>query len=122
MRFCSVARDTRSAFASDTSEARASSRSRPISCWSMSSIAALLVGTLCHLGGILRYGCSLVVTLLAIHWLWPCRKSVNQFTKLIPGSFIMVDYIGVSDIRRIVSEIGVAPFIERLADEIEADY
>ena len=34
----------------------------------------------------------------------------------------MVDYIGVSDIRRIVSEIGVASFIERLADEIEADY
>jgi len=34
----------------------------------------------------------------------------------------MVDYIGVADIRRIVCGIGVAPFIERLADEIEADY
>lgn len=34
----------------------------------------------------------------------------------------MVDYIGVSDIRRIVAETGVAPFIERLADEIEADF
>jgi ornithine cyclodeaminase len=34
----------------------------------------------------------------------------------------MVDYIGVSDIRRLVAEIGVAPFIERLAAEIEADY
>ena len=34
----------------------------------------------------------------------------------------MIDYIGVSDIRRLVAEIGVAPFIERLAAEIEADY
>jgi ornithine cyclodeaminase len=34
----------------------------------------------------------------------------------------MIDYIGVSDIRRIVAEIGVAPLIERLAAAIEADY
>ena len=34
----------------------------------------------------------------------------------------MIDYIGVSDIRRLIDEIGVAPFIERLALEIEADY
>jgi ornithine cyclodeaminase len=34
----------------------------------------------------------------------------------------MVDYIGVSDIRRIVSEMGIARFIERLAAEIEQDY
>jgi ornithine cyclodeaminase len=34
----------------------------------------------------------------------------------------MVDYIGVSDIQRIVSELGPAGFIERLAAEIEADY
>jgi ornithine cyclodeaminase len=48
--------------------------------------------------------------------------AVQCGSKQRQGSFIMVDYIGVSDIRRIVSEIGVAPFIERLADEIEADY
>ena len=35
---------------------------------------------------------------------------------------IMVDYIGVSDIRRIVCGLGVGAFIERLAGEIEADY
>jgi ornithine cyclodeaminase len=34
----------------------------------------------------------------------------------------MVDYIGVSDIRRIVSALGPAEFIARLAAEIEADY
>ena len=34
----------------------------------------------------------------------------------------MVDYIGVSDIQRLVHSVGVGVFIERLADEIEADY
>ena len=34
----------------------------------------------------------------------------------------MVDYIGVADIERLVHAQGVAPFIERLAGEIEADY
>ena len=34
----------------------------------------------------------------------------------------MVDYIGVSDIQRIVQAMGPANFIERLAHEIEADY
>ena len=34
----------------------------------------------------------------------------------------MVDYIGVSDIERIVNAIGPAEFIARLAAEIEADY
>jgi ornithine cyclodeaminase len=34
----------------------------------------------------------------------------------------MVDYIGVSDIRRLVNALGTAEFIERLAAEIEADY
>jgi ornithine cyclodeaminase len=34
----------------------------------------------------------------------------------------MVSYIGVSDIQRIVHEMGVGNFIERLAGEIEADY
>jgi ornithine cyclodeaminase len=34
----------------------------------------------------------------------------------------MVDYIGVSDIQRIVNAIGPAEFIAQLAAEIEADY
>lgn len=34
----------------------------------------------------------------------------------------MIDYIGVSDIRLLVREIGVGAFIQRLAQEIEADY
>ena len=34
----------------------------------------------------------------------------------------MVDYIGVSDIQRLVQAVGVGAFIERLAAEIEADY
>ena len=34
----------------------------------------------------------------------------------------MVDYIGVSDIQRLVQSIGAGVFIERLAAEIEADY
>ena len=34
----------------------------------------------------------------------------------------MVDYIGVSDIERLVRNVGTAEFIERLAREIEADY
>jgi ornithine cyclodeaminase len=34
----------------------------------------------------------------------------------------MVNYIGVSDIQRIVHAMGVGQFIERLAAEIEADY
>ena len=34
----------------------------------------------------------------------------------------MVDYIGVSDIQRIVQAMGTGNFIERLAHEIEADY
>ncbi|HSN73443.1 MAG TPA: ornithine cyclodeaminase, partial [Steroidobacteraceae bacterium] len=34
----------------------------------------------------------------------------------------MVDYIGVSDIERLVQSIGAGEFIERLAIEIEADY
>src|SRR4029450_2694714 len=39
-----------------------------------------------------------------------------------PGEPIMVDYIGVSDIQRLVRKIGTGEFIERLAREIEADY
>ena len=35
---------------------------------------------------------------------------------------VMVDYIGVSDITRLVREIGAGNFIERLAGEIAADY
>ncbi len=34
----------------------------------------------------------------------------------------MVSYIGVSDIQRLVNQVGPATFIERLAGEIEADY
>ena len=34
----------------------------------------------------------------------------------------MVDYIGVSDIQRLVQAVGVGAFIERLAAEIEVDY
>ena len=34
----------------------------------------------------------------------------------------MVDYIGVSDIQRLVRQAGTGEFIERLAREIEADY
>ena len=34
----------------------------------------------------------------------------------------MVDYIGVSDIQRLVQSLGVGVFIERLASEIESDY
>jgi ornithine cyclodeaminase len=41
---------------------------------------------------------------------------------LAPELRKMVDYIGVSDIQRIVQAMGPANFIERLAHEIEADY
>src|SRR5258708_15098673 len=34
----------------------------------------------------------------------------------------MIDYIGVSDILRLVTRIGTGAFIERLANEIEDDY
>lgn len=34
----------------------------------------------------------------------------------------MVDYIGIEAIQKMISEIGVAPFIKGLASEIEADY
>ena len=34
----------------------------------------------------------------------------------------MVDYIGVSDIQRLVQAMGAGEFMERLANEIEADY
>src|SRR5450631_2513967 len=34
----------------------------------------------------------------------------------------MIDYIGVSDILRLVTRIGTGAFIERLATEIEHDY
>jgi ornithine cyclodeaminase len=34
----------------------------------------------------------------------------------------MVDYIGVSDIQRLVQSLGAGVFMERLAQEIEADY
>jgi ornithine cyclodeaminase len=34
----------------------------------------------------------------------------------------MVDYIGVSDIQRLVAEVGAGAFIEALAGEIEADF
>jgi ornithine cyclodeaminase len=34
----------------------------------------------------------------------------------------MVDYIGISDIRRLVRSLGTGEFIERLAGEIESDY
>jgi ornithine cyclodeaminase len=34
----------------------------------------------------------------------------------------MVDYIGVSDIQRLVQKLGAGEFMERLANEIEADY
>src|SRR5258705_7163582 len=121
MRFCTVARETRNAFASDTSEARASLRSRPISCWSTSSMQAprwhfaplgkhfALRVQLCDQSA----GYSLASTTQKI------GTAVQTFRQ---SSFIMVDYIGVADIRRIVCEIGVAQVIERLADEIEADY
>ena len=34
----------------------------------------------------------------------------------------MVDYIGVSDVQRLLARVGVGAFIERLAAEIETDY
>jgi ornithine cyclodeaminase len=34
----------------------------------------------------------------------------------------MIDYIGVSDVLRLVNHLGVGTFIERLADVMEADY
>lgn len=34
----------------------------------------------------------------------------------------MIDYIGISDVQRLIGEIGPGTFIERLAAEIEADY
>jgi ornithine cyclodeaminase len=34
----------------------------------------------------------------------------------------MIDYIGVSDVLRLVGDMGVGAFIERLANEMEADY
>jgi ornithine cyclodeaminase len=34
----------------------------------------------------------------------------------------MIDYIGVSDLERLVRAIGTGPFIERLSTEIESDY
>ncbi len=34
----------------------------------------------------------------------------------------MIDYIGVSDLERLVRSVGTGPFIERLATEIESDY
>ena len=34
----------------------------------------------------------------------------------------MVDFIGTTDIQRLVGAIGIAPFIERLACQIESDY
>ena len=35
---------------------------------------------------------------------------------------VVVDYIGVSDVQRLVQAIGAGAFMERLAAEIEADY
>ena len=34
----------------------------------------------------------------------------------------MIDYIGVSDLQRLLRSVGTGPFIERLATEIESDY
>ncbi|GAB4116980.1 MAG: ornithine cyclodeaminase [Rubrivivax sp.] len=34
----------------------------------------------------------------------------------------MVDYIGVSDIRRLLARVGLGPFLQRLAQQIEDDY
>src|SRR5260221_3316150 len=42
--------------------------------------------------------------------------------RLARGVQPMVDYIGVSDIQRLVQSVGVGVFIERLSAEIEADY
>lgn len=38
------------------------------------------------------------------------------------GTCNVIDYIGVSDIQRLIGEIGMGTLIERLAQEIEADY
>jgi ornithine cyclodeaminase len=49
--------------------------------------------------------------------------SVGRWRAGVSGrSVFMVEYIGVSDIERIVRRMGVGGFIARLADEIEADY
>ena len=34
----------------------------------------------------------------------------------------MVDYLGVTDVTRLINELGLGSFLERLADHIEADY
>jgi len=34
----------------------------------------------------------------------------------------MIDYVGVTDIQKLIEEVGVGAFIERLAQQIEADY
>ena len=47
------------------------------------------------------------------------RHPASQF---VPGEIAMIDYIGVSDVQRLVGQLGAATFIERLAAEIEADY
>ena len=35
---------------------------------------------------------------------------------------MVIDYIGVSDIQRLIHEIGTGTFISRLAGQIEADF
>ena len=34
----------------------------------------------------------------------------------------MVDYLGVTDVTRLINELGLGAFLKRLADHIEADY
>src|ERR1700739_4329286 len=119
IRFCTVPRATPSALAREATEARASLRSKPISCRSMSSI-------------------RLTITQIANN-LWRFDHQTATFVQdsgfiLVPAGLtmleaadvrggpgrglwraVMVDFIGIERIQELVSRRGGAGFIEELA-------
>jgi ornithine cyclodeaminase len=50
------------------------------------------------------------------------RGSSDDRSNVLQEALPVVDFIGIADIRQLLRRVGVGPFIERLAGELEADY
>src|SRR5262245_11681690 len=117
MRFCTVPRATRSFFASEAIDARLSSRSRAMSCRSISSkgVSGQIASIVWQFDQLVSLSdqCSGFSLVLA-------RR--NTTSRSFRKREIMIDYIGMERVQELVSRLGTARFIDGLASEIEADF
>src|ERR1700751_788636 len=126
IRFCTVPRATPRALAREATEARASLRSSPISCRSMSSIKLTITQIannrwrFDHQTATSVQDSGFILVLAGPTMLEEAEVRDGRGRELWRA--FMVDFIGIERIQELVSRWGAARFIEELAREIESDF